>query len=68
MRLPDPPEKYSQDHQSDVQVRLEAEDAQNRKKGRDVEIGSARLILTSPDGARWSVTVDNAGVLSASVV
>lgn len=68
MRLPDPPQRYSQDHQSDIQVRLEAEDQKAHKRGRDIEVSPARLILASPDGTRWSVTVDNAGVLSTSVV
>lgn len=68
MRLPDPPERYDPDHQREVSARLEQEDAQNRKKGRDVEIGSARLILTSPNGTRYAVAVDNTGILSTSVV
>ena len=68
MRLPDPPLEYSQDHQSDVQVRLEAEDQRSHKRGRDIEVSPARLILTSPNGTRYSVTVDNAGAISTSVV
>lgn len=27
-----------------------------------------RLILTAPDGSKWAVEVDNAGVLSTSAV
>lgn len=47
---------------------IEASDRQNHKKDRDLEIGQARLILTSPDGTRWSVTVDNSGVISATSI
>ena len=37
---------------------------------RDIEIGDATkgLVLKSPDGKRWRVTVDNAGALSAAAV
>ena len=37
---------------------------------RDVEIGDATkgVVLKSPDGKRWRVTVDNAGALSAAAV
>jgi len=37
---------------------------------RDVEIGDATkgLVLKSPDGKRWRVTVNNAGALSAAAV
>jgi hypothetical protein len=68
MRLPDPPPKYDQEHQSDVQVRLESEDRANHKRGRDIEVSPARLILTSPNGTRYAVAVDNAGAISTSVV
>lgn len=45
---------------------IEAEDRRNHKRGRDIEVGVGRVILTSPDGTRWAVEVDNSGVLSAS--
>jgi hypothetical protein len=48
---------------------LIAEDERNFKRGRDVELARGeRLILRSPDGSRWSVTVDNAGALSTTAV
>ena len=37
-----------------------------RAVGEDVEIDAARLILTSPNGTRFSVTVANDGTLSAT--
>lgn len=40
------------------------EDERNHKRGRDVELAQTeRIILRSPDGTRWALTVDNSGVL-----
>lgn len=44
-----------------------AEDERNFKRGRDVELARGeRLILRSPNGSRWVVTVDNAGALGTT--
>ena len=58
---------FAYDPQDQAQLRraLEREDKNNRKTTTDVEVGANRLVLKSPNGARWSVTVSNAGVLSA---
>lgn len=42
---------------------IEAADRENHKRGRDVEIGQGRLILTSPNGTRYDITVSNAGAI-----
>ena len=66
MRLPTAGVKY---HRNDVQraySEIERADSENHKKRQDIEVGDARLILKSPDGTRYSVTVDNSGNLSAS--
>lgn len=42
---------------------LEQADAQSHKKASDIEVGVGRLILTSPDGTRYSVTVSDLGML-----
>jgi hypothetical protein len=47
---------------------IELADQQNHKKGQDVEIGNARLILTASDGTRWALSVSASGVLSAVAV
>jgi hypothetical protein len=47
---------------------LENADRQNRKINADVEIASSKLILTSPNGSRFSVVVSNAGALSATAL
>lgn len=68
MKLPIPQGQYSRAVEVDRNRVLEMADMQNHKKGRDVEIGQARLILTSPNGTRYSITVDNAGVISATAI
>lgn len=65
MKLPNPPNGYSRIDQQEVRRSVELADLQNHKRNRDVEIGVGRLILTAPNGTRYSVTVDNSGVLSA---
>lgn len=66
MKLPIPDQGYNRAQEMRRNDTLEQADAANRKRGQDVEIGASRLILTSPDGTRWSVTVDNAGTLAAT--
>ena len=68
MKLAAPTPGYSRADQQEMRRQLEASDRENHKRNRDVEIGQARLILTSPNGTRYAVTVDNAGVLSTVAV
>lgn len=68
MKLPIAPGQYSQANEQQARGAVERADMQNHKRNSDVEIGQGRLILTSPDGTRWSVTVDNAGAISAASV
>jgi hypothetical protein len=66
MKLPLPSPKY--DLRAEIQRNriLELEDNNNWKRGRDIEVNEGRLILRSPDGTRWSITVDNDGLISAA--
>lgn len=67
MKLRNPAPGYMQAHEIERNRALEAADRMNRKKGQDVEVaGDERLILSSPDGTRWSITVSNAGAISAT--
>lgn len=68
MKLPIAPGAYSRLDQVDLRRQLELAEQQNHKRNRDVEVGAARLILTSPNGTRYSITVSNAGVISAVAV
>jgi hypothetical protein len=68
MTAPRPPSGYEQRWASEVKRDIERRDAQNHKRGRDVEIGAARLILTSPNGTRYAVAVDNSGALTVTAI
>lgn len=68
MKLPSAAQEYDLRDQAQLRNLLERADVQNRKQGQDVEIRGARLILTSPNGTRYSVTVDNSGNLSTTAL
>ena len=68
MNLPAPAPEYDVNIEGFRNLELEQADQQNHKKRQDVEIGAARLVLESPSGTRYSVTVDNSGNLSASSI
>lgn len=69
MKLPTPAKSYDIRQETMRNSFIEAADLLNRKKGQDLEIaGSERLILSSPDGTRWKITVSNAGAVSATAI
>lgn len=68
MRLPDATGEYSQQQEQQKNLLLEQADTLNFKRFQDVEIADARLILKSPNGSRFSVTVDNSGNLAATSI
>lgn len=69
MKLPSAPSAYDARIEAQRNLTLEQTDLQNRKKNQDLEIaGAERLILSSPNGTRYSVTVTNAGVLQATAI
>ena len=68
MRLPDATGEYSQQQEQQKNLLLEQADTLNVKKFQDIEIGDAKLVLKSPNGSRFSVTVDNAGNLAATAI
>jgi hypothetical protein len=68
MKLPTAARDYDLRDQAQMRNLLERADVQNMKRGQDIEVSSARLILTSPNGTRYSVTVDNSGNLSATAI
>jgi hypothetical protein len=68
MRLPDATGEYSQQQEQQKNLLLEQADTLNVKKFQDIEIGDAKLVLKSPNGSRFSVTVDNSGNLSATSI
>jgi hypothetical protein len=63
MNLPRPSERYERTTEDRRNRALELADAQNLKRGQDIELRDERLIMHSPDGSRWALTVDNLGNL-----
>ena len=68
MKVQTPPQTYTPVAEAQRNFLLESADRQNRKINADVEIASSKLILTSPNGSRYSVVVSNAGALSATAL
>lgn len=63
--LPKAPVKYEQKNEQDTRSQIVAEDLKNLKKNADIDPGSSSvgLILRSPNGTRWRLTIDNTGAL-----
>ena len=53
---------------TEIARQVQMADAMNYKRDRDLEIGDNRVILTSPNGSRYALTVTNAGVLGTTPV
>lgn len=68
MRLPQPKPIYDAHAERERNRTLELADRRNHKRGQDVEIGEARLILTAPNGTRYKLSVDNAGNVTTSAI
>ena len=69
MILPNPRPSYDPDAESQRNQIIENADADNHKRGSDVELGqNERLIMRSPNGSRWSVTVTDAGALQVTAL
>lgn len=67
-RLPAPPPVYSQMVEAQRNAILEDADVRNMKTDRDIDVGGRRLVIQSPNGARWEIKVDNAGNVTASAI
>lgn len=68
MRLPLPMQEYSSSVVQQTNNTLEQEDKKNFKKDTDININDGRLILKSPNGTRYNITVDNSGNITASTI
>ena len=68
MKLPNPTPQYYQRNAIEANRQIEQADRENRKVGRDVDVGSDKLILKSPDGARWVISVNNSGTIAATAL
>lgn len=68
MNLPRPGNSYDQANEADARRQITDADAQNQKKTADIQIVRRRLILQSPNGNLWSVTVGNTGTLGTTAL
>jgi hypothetical protein len=68
VRLPKPTQVYDQRDQTEVRLLIERADDASHKRNEDIEVGNARLILKSPNGTRYSITVNNSGAISAAAI
>ena len=68
MRLPLPMQEYSSSVTQQTNNTLEQEDKKNFKKDTDININDGRLILKSPNGTSYNITVDNSGNITASTI
>ena len=69
LRLPQPILQWSPTYQLRVNQTLEANDVTVQHKQADYEIApKSRLIMHSPNGARWSITVSNTGTIAATAL
>jgi hypothetical protein len=66
--LPPAPPQYNARNEAQTREAIAQADAASHKKGQDIELGAAKLILKSPNGTRWALTVSNAGALSATAL
>ena len=64
MKLSRPTKFYDPRSVSQNNFALEQADNNNHKRDRDIEVGSASVILTSANGTRYAISVSDAGVLS----
>ena len=67
MKLAKPARFYDAKVEATNNYTLEQADRNNHKRDKDIEVGSASIILTSANGTRYKVAVSDAGVLSTSV-
>lgn len=68
MRLPPPSASYDARLEIERNRQIEDADRNNQKRGQDMEVAPGRLILTSPDGTRYALTVSNAGALGTAAL
>ena len=66
MKLSRPLRDYDTSQVATNQFTIEQADRENHKRDKDIEVGTASIILTSANGTRYKLVVSDAGVLSTS--
>jgi len=62
--LPAAGTKYDQKNEQTTRGNIVAEDANNLKKNTRIYLGSGSIVLKSPNGTQWEMSVDNSGALT----
>jgi len=69
MKLPLPGPAYEQSRENLRNQMLELADKMNIKRSETIEVRDPQLlVLVSPDGTKWKITVSNAGVIAATAI
>lgn len=70
MNLPNPPREWTERFQAELQRAIVQADRYNVKQNQRLEIADngTELVLISPDGGKWKLSVDNTGTLTTSSV
>jgi hypothetical protein len=68
MKLPRPPVRYDPRFEESKSAEIEREMKRSHKKNENIELGATVIIMTSPNGTRYKLTVDNAGVLGTTAL
>ena len=68
MKLPVPTPRYDFVMEQQRNATIEMMDARNHKRGVDLELVNERLIMQSPNGTRYVVSVTDLGVLEATAL
>jgi hypothetical protein len=68
MKFAPAPSNYSQTEQNQFRGQLERELTNMLRSDQDAELVTTRIILRSPNGSRFALTVSNAGALSATAL
>lgn len=69
MKLPLPGVQYDQSRENLRNQMLEIADKMNIKRSETIEVRDPQLlVLVSPDGTRWKITVSNAGAITATAI
>lgn len=69
MSLPPAPEKYERGQLQQILNAIEGELVRTEKTDQDMNLAPARrLVLSSPDGQQWSLSVDSSGTVTATAI
>jgi hypothetical protein len=68
LNLPSPSPTYDPKNEAQTRDTIAKADSDNQKKRQDFVVDPIynRLILQSPNGTKWSLTIDNTGVISGT--